>query len=107
MIPSTRVFLFPMIRYAGLFCNRWKKQYLAFTRLALNQQQPDDPNANASSSWAERQKDYTGAHPLVCPNCHEPLTFIGTFFGNWTLLQSLFAASGKDSTIAPALLRSG
>jgi hypothetical protein len=27
---------FPMIRYAGLFSNRWKKQYLAQARAALS-----------------------------------------------------------------------
>jgi hypothetical protein len=33
---------FPMIRYAGLFSNRWRKQYLAQARIALNQPETDD-----------------------------------------------------------------
>ena len=32
----------PMIRYAGLFANRWKKKYLSQCRIALNQPEPDD-----------------------------------------------------------------
>jgi hypothetical protein len=28
---------FPMIRYAGLFSNRWKKRYLSQARIALDQ----------------------------------------------------------------------
>jgi hypothetical protein len=31
----------PMIRYAGLFSSRWKKQYLGKARIALNQPDPD------------------------------------------------------------------
>jgi len=98
---------FPMIRYAGLFSNRWKKQYLSQARVALNQSQPDDSNKNTQPSWADRQIDYTGTHPLICPNCDQPLTFIGTFFGNWNELQYLFNNAGKNSDIPLALLRPG
>ena len=35
---------FPMIRYAGLFSNRWKKQYLAQARTALSLPESDDSN---------------------------------------------------------------
>ena len=58
-------------------------------------------------SWAERQTDHTGIDPLVCPNCDEPLTFVATFFGNWTELQCLFDKAGKDPFIPSVLLRSG
>ena len=98
---------FPMIRYAGLFSNRWKKQYLSQARVALNQSQPDDSNKNTQPSCADRQIDYTGTDPLICPNCDQPLTFIGTFFGNWNELQYLFNNAGKNSDIPPALLRPG
>ena len=98
---------FPMIRYAGLFSNRWKKQYLSQARVALNQSQSDDSNKNTQPSWADRQIDYTGTDPLICPNCAQPLTFIGTFFGNWNELQYLFNNAGKNSDIPPALLRPG
>jgi hypothetical protein len=50
---------FPMIRYAGLFSNRWRKQYLAQARMALNQSEPDDCDGNAQPLWAERQTDCT------------------------------------------------
>ena len=98
---------FPMIRYAGLFSNRWKKHYLAQARIALNQSELDHSDKNPQPSWAQRQADYTGIDPLVCPNCDHPLTFVGTFFGNWNQLQYLFDQAGKDSSIPPALLRPG
>ncbi len=67
---------FPMIRYAGVFSNRWRKQYLAQARIALNQSdEPDDCDGNAQPLWAQRQTDYTGIDPLQCPNCDKPLTF--------------------------------
>ena len=98
---------FPMIRYAGLFSNRWKKQYLARARIALNQSELDVSDKNTQPSWAQGQADYTGIDPLVCPNCDHPLTFVGTFFGNWNQLQYLFGQAGKDPGIPPALLRPG
>ncbi|GAI47594.1 unnamed protein product, partial [marine sediment metagenome] len=81
---------FPMVRYAGLFCNRWKGQYLSQVRIALNQFEPEDSDKNIQLSWTERQKEYTGVDPLMCPNCQKPLSFVGTFFGNWEELRSLF-----------------
>jgi hypothetical protein len=97
----------PMIRYAGLFANRWKKKYLSQCRIALNQPEPDDTDAHRHQSWAERQAAYTGADPLRCPNCDQPLTFVGNFFGNWEKLQYLFDTAGKDAYIAPPLLKPG
>ena len=47
------------------------------------------------------------ADPMIGPNCAQPLTLVGAFFGNWNQLQYLFERAGKDSTIAPALLRAG
>ncbi|MFO7738931.1 MAG: hypothetical protein R6V46_10685, partial [Desulfatiglandaceae bacterium] len=76
-------------------------------RVALNQSQPDDSNKITQPSWADRQIDDTGTDPLICPNCDQPLTFIGTFFGNWNELQYLFNTAGKNSDIPPALLRPG
>jgi len=35
-----------MIRYAGLFSNRWKKQYLSQARIALDQSDSDDYDEN-------------------------------------------------------------
>jgi len=95
---------FPMIRYAGLFSNRWKKQYLNQARVALNQ---SDPDTFTQPSWVERQAELKGIDPLICPKCDQPLTFIGTFFGNWSELQYLFDTARKDPTIPIALLRPG
>jgi len=90
---------FPMIRYAGLFSNRWKEQYLSQARIALNQTDNDDAHNYTLPSWAERQTEYTDIDPLICPNCDQPLTYVGTFFGNWNELQYLFDTARKDSTI--------
>jgi hypothetical protein len=98
---------FPMIRYAGLFSNRWKQRYLSQARVALNQTDNDDTHTYTLPSWVERQTEYTGINPLICPNCEQPLTYIGTFFGNWNGLQYLFDTARKDSTIPSALLRPG
>jgi len=98
---------YPMIRYAGLFSNRWKSQYLAQARMALNQPDPDDSDKELTPSWAERQADYTGVNPLICPRCGQSLTFIGMFFGDWSELQFLFLMAGKDSDIPSFLLRPG
>ena len=96
-----------MIRYAGLFSNPWKQQYLSQARASLNQSDPDDSDENVQSSWAERQTEYTGIDPLICPNCNKSLIFVGAFFGNWNELQYLFDKAGKDSAIPTALLRPG
>lgn len=98
---------FPMICYAGLFSNRWKKKYLSEARMALNQSETDDVNRNPTPSWVERQTDYTGIGPLICPICNQELMFIGTFFGSWEELQNLFDKKGRDPTIPSALLRPG
>ena len=57
-----------MIRHAGLFANRWKKQYGSRCRIALNRPEPDDIDAQSHRSWAERQAELTGIDPLPCPN---------------------------------------
>jgi hypothetical protein len=53
-----------IIRYAGLFSNRWKKQYLAQARTASSLSESDDCSENTKPLWAERQTDYTGINPL-------------------------------------------
>jgi hypothetical protein len=87
--------------------NRWKNHYLSQARRALKQADHDDTQTERLALWAERQTEYTGIDPLICPNCDQPLTYIGTFFGNWSELQSLFDSAGKDSVIPYALLRPG
>ena len=98
---------FPMIRY------RWKQQYLTQARSALNQPDPGCDinhtldNTIPKESWAERQTDFTGIDPLLCPNCEKPLRFIGIFLGSWEELQFIFNKAGKDYTIPSVLLRPG
>ncbi len=67
----------------------------------------DDSDANTRQSWAERQAELTGIDPLLCPNCDQPLTFVGMLFGNWQKLQDIFDTAGKDASIAPPLLKPG
>ncbi len=111
---------FPMIRYCGLFCNRWKSKYLTapgITTASLissfsdsdEHSFPSAPSAPSapSPSWAERQKAYIGIDPLQCPNCHQPLSFVGVVFGNWKEIQLLFEAGGKRPAISPVLLHPG
>jgi len=98
---------FPMVRYTGLFSNRWKRSCLTQARMVLDQSESEDSTANTESSWPERQTEYRGTDPLVCPHCDQPLTLVGLFFENWNELRSLFDRAGKDSTIPLALLRPG
>jgi hypothetical protein len=98
---------FPMIRYYGLFCNRWRERYLAQARAALDQPDPDSTPPEPPPTWAERQAEYTGADPLQCPNCQQPMTFMGAFYGPWPDVQALFEQAGRDPTIPSALLRPG
>ena len=84
-----------------------EKKYLSQCPIALNQAEADDTDTHTHQSWAERHAEYTGTDPLRCPNCEQPLTFVGNFFGNWEKLQYLFDTAGKDAYIAPPLLKPG
>ena len=83
------------------------QQWVSQCRIALNQPEPDDTDANTRQSWAERQAELTGIDPLLCPNCDQPLTFVGMLLGNWQKLQDIFDTAGKDASIAPPLLKPG
>ena len=97
---------FPMIRYAGLFASRWKQRYLAQARAALEQDQPAHRQA-AQPTWAERQEEYTGVPPLLCPECDTSLSYVGMVFGSWDELQELFAQAGCARSVPAALLKPG
>jgi hypothetical protein len=98
---------FPMIRYAGLFSNRWKHRYLPLARMALELLNDPDPVPNNSPSWAERQMDYLGYNPLICPRCDQPLRLVAILFGSWNRLRTVFVRAGKDPQIPYPLLRPG
>jgi Putative transposase/Transposase zinc-binding domain len=98
---------FPMIRYSGLFCNRWKEHYLSLACKALNKPQPLESQETNTLSWRERQFDYTGIDPLICPHCEQPLVFVSYFFGDWNELQFIFEKAGCDPSIPEVLIRSG
>jgi hypothetical protein len=98
---------FSMIRYAGLFCNRWKARYIALATAALSQPDATDSCPVASASWAERQTEYAGVNPLVCPNCEQPMKHVAYFFGSWHAVQIVFAEAGKDDWIASVLSSPG
>jgi len=104
---------FPMIRYAGIFCNRWKHRYLSEARSALNQTHVQEKKP--TETWAERQTHYTGTDPLTytgtdpltCPKCDIKLTFVGHFFGDWEKIKDHFDRAGLDAKIAACLMRPG
>jgi len=96
---------FPMIRYAGLFSNRWKAKYLKQALSSLDR--PEENNETKLATWAERQTKYTGHNPLICPHCETPLTYVGSFFGPWDQMQQLFEMAGKPSAIPEPLLKPG
>ncbi len=75
--------------------------------LALKQTDNDDTHTYTLPPWAERQTEYRGVDPLMCPNCDQPLVYVGTFFGNCNGLQYLFDTARKDAAIPSALLRPG
>jgi hypothetical protein len=96
-----------MVRYAGLFCNRWKKASLSQARRALRVPVKEKRADTAPSSWVSRQKEYRGVEPLVCPVCECPLCFVGMVSGKWDTVQSVFDLAGVDSRIPAPLLHSG
>jgi len=96
-----------MVRYAGLFCNRWKKGYLSLARRALRLPERNETEGETPLSWASRQRQYTGVDPLVCPLCQCSLSFVAMVFGRWDKVQSLFDSAGVDTHIPVLLLRSG
>lgn len=95
---------FPMIRYAGLFSNRWKQKYLSQSRTALNHVKISDPAPYPK--WPERQTEYRGVDPLVCPNCNNPLILVGFYFGSWKSVQDHFDRAGKTVPYSPGNLTS-
>jgi hypothetical protein len=95
---------FPMVRYAGLFCTRWKEGYLQQARTALVQSRAQ---STPQSTWAERQREHTGTDPLCCPHCNKPLTDLGMVFGSWDELEDLFIQAGDPRRIPEALLKPG
>jgi hypothetical protein len=73
---------FPMVRYAGLFANRCRRQCLKQARAALGQPGPrGSASPQPPRTWAQRQADYHGVDPLWCPRCECPLEFAGCLFG--------------------------
>jgi len=95
---------FPMVRHAGLFSNRWKHRYLPQARAALGQQDGPETSEEATSTWAERQLEYTGVDPLRCPKCDESLEFVRVVCGEWATVQVWFERGGRDATIPEVLL---
>jgi hypothetical protein len=98
---------FPMVRYAGIFSNRWKSRYLPQAKTALQHPEPKAELKPSSPSWATRQREYTGTDPLQCPNCHQLLVLAVVLFGPWPLIQRTFRNSGRDAAIPSPLMRPG
>jgi hypothetical protein len=98
---------FPMVRYAGIFANRWKGRYLPQARASLRSPVPAAESEPHAPSWAERQQEYTGANPLQCPNCHQLLVLVLVLFGPWPRIQCAFRDAGRDTSIPSPLMRPG
>lgn len=80
---------FPMIRHAGLFANRHKATYLSLCRAALNQKEKS-LSKSAFPTWQQRQTDYTGQDPFICPVCQSPLILYDIVFGAHRHLRLLW-----------------
>jgi len=98
---------FPMVRYAGIFSNRWKGRYLPQARTALQQPEPMPELESNSPAWVVRQQEYSGTNPLQCPNCHQLLVLVVVLFGPWPRIQRTFRDSGRDAAIPSPLMRPG
>jgi hypothetical protein len=96
---------FPMIRHAGLFSNRWKDQYLAAARKALNRPAETAAAPRPSPTWAERQEQYLGRSPLLCPLCQVPLMLVQVVCGPWAEVQAAFALAGRQNLIPTAVVK--
>ena len=46
-------------------------------------------------------------HPLVCPRCDVPLTFLGMVFGSWGDIEEVFIRANSPRRIPVALLKPG
>jgi hypothetical protein len=79
---------FPMVRYAGLFCNRWRRRYLAQAQAAMGRKESGGASVPEPVPWAERQEQLTGTNPLLCPCCHVPMVLAVVLFGPWEQIQS-------------------
>ena len=74
---------FSIIRWRGIFANRWEKQYLALASSALKQPFIIGSEEKSTPHWAERQLNYPRCNLLLCPFCKTELILIGTVF--WKL----------------------
>ena len=101
---------FPMIRYRGIFCKRWKHRYLAQAREALARsttRSPEPETVVPVPTWAERQTAWRGCNPLICPVCGLQLQLVGVFFGSWSRLEQIFRLAGSDRTVPTVRLSPG
>lgn len=99
---------FPMIRHAGLFAGRWKRQYLQTAKIALgHSREPEPSSSEPVSTWEERQTIFNGTSPLVCPNCEIPLVFERMVFGPWHEVELVFINANSPRRIPDALLKPG
>jgi hypothetical protein len=98
---------FPMVRYTGLFCNRWRQRYLTQARTAIGHTQSATPSARQAACWAERQEQYTGTNPLFCPCCHTPMVLLLVLFGRWDWIESHLQLAPSVLPVPAALRRPG
>jgi hypothetical protein len=97
---------FPMIRHAGLFAGRWKRQYLEAAKTALAQSNEISAEPQ-KTTWKERQTELNDVSPLLCPRCNIPLDFVGLVFGRWADVEKVFIQANSPRRIPDALLKPG
>ena len=92
---------FKQIRHAGIFCNRWKGEYLPIVRKLVEQDNDKKSVENQDvkpANWRERQILYNEADPLICENCGVEMVFVGLLFGVHQFLHQVFESyeNGTD-----------
>lgn len=88
---------FKMVRYAGIFANRWKAKYLDLARKALGRSTIASTKEQkiplSLMSWRQRQEIQQGKDPLVCDRCQVKMRFLGTMFGAHAQVAEYFEAA--------------
>ena len=94
---------FPMVRHAGLFCNRWRQRYLAQALTAMDRTLDPPAETPEAMPWASRQEQFTGQNPLRCPTCQIPLILTAIVFGPWHEIEAECRASFRIKPVPGAL----
>ena len=98
---------FPMVRYAGLFCNRWRRRYIAQAQAAMGRGEPLSASVPEPVPWAQRKTQFTGTNPLLCPCCNVPMVLAVVLFGPWEEIRNQVQRNARVLTVPDALRTPG